>query len=1077
MHQLFHTVCPDNRGFNRAPGFGVLAASCPTERDIPPQIKELAPYPFALIRSGVALPPRWVWSKAANGTSILLRCVYVGTDQTGRLGAHFTHALFDIPADKGLREVLAACAFPFWKQAHQGPPTLATVYNLPPGILPTDAELTALIEVPSVRQLFEMALAACLQLGQSNSWKQLLLPAENDTVLHFMHHLSRVLPAKLTADITFSTLEHREGIAARIVGLPLEQLKQTSTTSLTANLLDVESLEGQLSQYARDFAHWCLEQISRGDFQLIQQIIGLAEQCQVGSMLEFLSIWKFQIAPHSLSRAEVAELMHREPLKQLVFQNAPFLAQAVRVVLQPPLDSDLLRQFHTHEKQVRKSRKTAVEEGLIEAAVAAFETGDVPRIDAVLNELRSYHRVTTGPTDTGILSLGFSERSHEIFQRINQRIQDHPERPAPSVDARLKILELGRQWLTKDVTPETLNRWLPIADARECLQFLNFFEHDRYSEGAAEILAQILANYFQSSEHDLTTESALLEWFWQCPAKIVAQAFSRIRDTEAQRLSAIWRNPRFSSDEFLAATVVRSTFADFRSVYDVIRVELFPSTIRQFIREGNRTSLGRVSGLRHDDVLRIAAGELQRELFESEADLDDQTADQILSVARSFHARFLNEIVRALDGHWSELPPASAAWIIKHALEERGADEVKIQGWFSQLNDQAVSRLLNNPISLIRTNATYEALQRDLPVHLTGADTLLLRHLIEQIVETLATKSATGREIDVTAMVERSIRGLIQAAPAELLAEPDILEILVQVTARFQECSPLLQSCLDRVPEETLQAHFEMPAVKTRWEAALRILERNYDQNVQLIRTFAAKMIYVELCSPWFRISNPMSLRQHLNYPDQADTLSRRIIAARFLVSEVDTELPTFPELLVSLKREEASFQHAFFQVLRQSGDAIYNRLLRPFQDPRRVLRISILDERFEDLFLLWQQDVDYMSMMRHFVTTAPQVFNDPRMVAAALFPLIRHVPETTNAHRKLAEQLIENWMHQAPRTLPEECLWQLRECIADLDAASKSRFLELCSQAIALGKSDFDPIQPKPSGRSWFRIRRSDPQ
>jgi len=1098
MHQLFHTTCPDNRGFNRAPGFGVLAASCASEREIPPQVKEIAPYPFALIRAGTALPVRWVWQNTTNGTSMLVHCVYLGGAQSGRVGTHFSHILFDIPPDKGLREILGACAFPFWKRASEGPINLAKVYNLPPGSLPSDSEVSQRFapqpeEVETAElstepesgkrvqhlewmRLCEVALAVCLEFDQPDSQKQVALPSENDAVLKLLQFLVRVLPSRMSRELTFSSLEQRDGGVLRIVGLPREYLNQLTPSSSTANLNAPDQVWNALRPSSRGYASWCLNQAAANDWSQIDHVLQLAEQCEVNSGARLTTIWKFCTAPEALGRDEVEVIVHQQDLAALAFERPEFRRRALQCAVEDPLDSQLLRRLHAQEKTSRPSRKTAVEEELIQAAVLAAEADQLTRLRSIIEELRWFHRVISDNRDFGILSAGFGERLREILSRLNQRLLSRTERQPPSVDVRLELFSHGRQWLADESKGTSLEHWLTAKNEVECLELLRFLERERYSETTQNLLVQALASYLRTVSQDLTAQPRLLDWIGNCPAKVLAHALSHVNAAQAEWLAVIWNNIGFRQDEFFAVTLPRLNPPHFESVYDIARVELLPETIRHLIREGDRPSLMRVTGLRDADVVQVANSELRRELFRPADEFDDQVANRVKLILNGYNPRNFSSFLFTLNEKWRELTPPAAAWICEQCRVDQHLDMVQISTWIEMLHDATLSNLVHMVNDEVRVRVAYTCLQRELPPQLLHFDPVTYRLLLEQIAETINSSSATGQEIDVSNEVGRAIHGLVRDTAPQFLVEPQVLETLIQLASKYVEFLPLLESSLTNASEEVLSEQFQVSEQKSRWENVLRLVAKNSNDYLNTVRAFVAKLIFVEISNPWFRINNTLGLQQHLNYSAQEDCLTRRSVAARFLVSEDGLDVPTFPELLLSLKQEEPRFQDAFFRALRQSGDATYARLLKPFQDASLDRAISNLDRRFDELYHLWQNVFDYQKMISHFVMTDQNLFREPRAVAAALFPVVRYAAEfAVDDSRKLAEQLIRTWSRQAPARSPDETYWQLRECTADLDPESKSQFLDLCGQSIQAIKHELGPDQAKPTSRSWFGIRRID--
>lgn len=582
MHQLYHTTCPDNQGFNKAAGFGVLAASCPSEREIPSQIKDLAPYPFALIRAGATLPVRWVWLKTANGTSILVHCAYVAAQQSGQVGTHFSHIIFDIPAEKGLQEILSACTFPFWKKTYVGTPSLSTVYNLPPGNPPADTELTAWLQNSECRRLVEVTLAVSLELGTPAGWKQILLPAQDNLVLNLMHFLARVLPARLTGELTFASMEQRADIGTKIVGLPLEHLKRAVrskspdgvVSKSVANLLDAEVVWDELPAGSRNYASWCVNRAALNDWEAIQYVNQLADQCHVESAIQFCRIWRFCVAPHELNRDDVTLLRNQSELAQLVNENTQFLARAMQVALEEPIDAPYLRLLHQHEKKVRKSPKTLVESCLIDAAVHAVLSDQTAHLQTLLEVLLSYHQTENDNRSAVIVSSGFDDHVQEILNRVNEILLGDAAGPSPALATRLALLAHGRKWLSNASRQTSMNHWLTSKNSSEFLQIMAFLAQDRYFGAPSTLVIGVLTGFFNSVDHELTGESELLDWMWNCPVGLLAQATTQVRASQSERLSAIWRGAAFRKDDFLNAPTPQASPPEFECLYDVIRLEL-----------------------------------------------------------------------------------------------------------------------------------------------------------------------------------------------------------------------------------------------------------------------------------------------------------------------------------------------------------------------------------------------------------------------------------------------------------------------------------------------------------------------
>ncbi|MDB5386126.1 MAG: hypothetical protein JWM11_1772, partial [Planctomycetaceae bacterium] len=920
MHQLYHTTCSDGRGIKRTSGFGVLAASCSTEREIPSEVKEIAPYPFMLIRAGSELPARWVWQKTANGTSLLMRCVYLGAELGSGVGTHFSHILFDIPPDKGLREILGACTFPSWKQAYAGPPTLSTVCNLPPGSICTESQVSTQLQDPERKRVLTVAVGLCLYDGSVGGWNQILLPAEDDAVFNLLQLLDKVLPTRISSKLTFSTLEQKEGIGTRIIGIPRDVLKSTNSSQSAVSLLEPEILWDQLPQYAQDYAVWCLNCAAADEWDEIHRFLCLANQCGVESAAQLRMIWRLCKAPERLESDEISQLLNDRDLGPMVLTNAQFLSRARQVALSDSLDWQLLRRLHRHEKSLRLSRKTSVEEALIEAAVLAAELDQPTRLREVLELLSSFHRVSSDNLEYAFLSPDFGDRVREILRRLNQQMLDDPARQTPTLSYRLELFTCGRIWLAEEFQRCSMDHWLATENADECLALVEFLQHDRQTDASNGLIVRVLARFFQQLNHDLADDTRLLEWLWSCPAHILAQALTLVDVSQAGRLSGIWHGAAFRKAEFFSALVNREHSPHFESAYDIARVELVPFTVQHSIRHGDRTGLERDPGILEADILRFTKVELQRELSQPGDRFDIQAANHISQVACANYSRPFSEVVYSLNLTWHSLSPQAAAWILNRLFAEEDFDEKRPNEWISELTDAALIGLLNARHERVRLIATFHCLQRELTLESSHLELRTFGSLLERIAQKISSGHGSTEAAAASRSVKGIIGGLIRCSLAEFLVQPEIMDLIIWHASVRMEFLPLLESVLTKVPEETLVNQLRIPERKIQWDNALRVVEQDYERTASTIWIFVSKLIYVEMCNPWFRMSNSAKLNQHVDYPQHNDTLTRRMTVARFLVSEDGDDVPSFTDLLLTLQQEASHFQDAFFRALRQSG-------------------------------------------------------------------------------------------------------------------------------------------------------------
>lgn len=1073
MHQLYHTTCSESRGTKRSAGFGVLAASCSADRELPLEIKEIAPYPFTLIRMGVALPARWVWQKTSNGSSLLMRCVYLGAGPDSGIGTHFSHIVFDIAPDRGLQEILGACAFPFWKQAHAGSPTLPTVYNLPPGAIFTESQVSIQAQNPEWNQVLKAAVALCLYDGSIGGWNQMLLPAENDAVFNLLQLLVRVLPNRISKELTFSTLEQKEGLPLRIVGIPRALLEMKTSSQTAVSLLQPEAVWNGLPQFAQDYATWCIDCAADNDWDEIHRFLSFTDQCGVETASQLKMIWRLCKATDRLDPDEISQLLDNRELAPLVLENTRFLSRAREIALSEPLDRHLLKRLHRHEKSHRQSRKTAVEEALIEAAVLAAEPDQPARLREVLETLSSFHRVSSDNLEYGFHTPDFGDRVRDILKCLNQRMLSAAASKCPSLSYRLELFSYGRIWLTEEFQRGSMEHWLRTDSAEECLGLVEFLKRDCHSDASSGLIVRTLSCYFHNLKHDLASEPRLLEWLWSCPVQILAQSLTLVEASQASRLSEIWHGAAFRKDDFFSAPVNSEYSTHFESAYDVARAELIPDPVRHSIRSGNRTFLERDPGIPEADIVRFAVVELLRELSQPGESFNIQVANDISWVACANNSIPFIEVVYSLELKWSSVSPPAAAWLMDRLFVNEALEERRPSEWISELSDAALTSLLKIRHERARVIAVFYCLQRDLPLQASHFEFGTFAHLLERIAQAIVVSHGQGYVAESHQLLKQTIDGLVRSVQPDFLIQPKIMDLIIWHAATRRELLPLLESILISVPEETLVNHYQIPDRKIQWEKALRVVEQYYAPTVPVIRSFVCKLIYVEMCNPWLRMSNSSGLTRHIDYPRSDDALTRRMAFARFLVSEDGEGVPPFAELLITLQEEEYYFQNAFFCVLRQAGDAAYKKLLKPFRATDLDRSVPYLYRRFDELFQLWQNDLDYMRMVGYFAVTLESLFSGPNGIASALFPLIRYTVVLSHEHRIWAQQLIANWSRQDPNCSPNEIYWQLRDSCVDLNPDMQVRFLELCEEVILGKKGGRIPDRSFGSERSWFRFRR----
>lgn len=1036
MQQLYYTSCPDDRGFSGQRGFGVLAASCDSEREIDRDVLQAAIYPTKALE-GMSTPPvRWVWQRQSDGTSMLARCEYVGAHQGGRGGNYFTHIVYQIPSRYGLRDVVVGLNSNFWQNSYCGPPRLASIDVFPAGDVSPGEPGSSGVEHP---RIMEVALALCMDLGNSAagvSWQRLILPAKNDSVMQLIRFLSRALPEKLSSRLTFSTLEQRDALPVTIVGLPDSYVNEAGETSETANLMAADVIWDKLSALAREYASWSMNDVINNKGTELQTLVESADRLSINSVVKLYALWRLFSTPESLKRDEVIHLLDDDPLAEEFLQRPKALQFALQMGMGTPLDSKLLQQLHRHGKRRSPNSASEVEARLSAEIVTTAAKYDFERCRLLIRELKLCPDAARSSTNP---STGSSFCQH--FQRILRELNAHHLKrqftPSHSIDIQCLLLENGLPCF-RNADFWKSGEWLSTSDSDECLKIVAIVQANcepDWANGLAITTVSRFLNTLQAS----VSQSPLFDWLVQCGPNTLIEILLRVDASREPYLEPLWLNKTFQPTKFFDAAYLRGHHGTSgrNTLFDTVYFKYLSIFIRTTIRSGNVAFLREIRTHYDFDVVRVAINELIDELTNWQVNTSKDVLCGIDTIANDCNPKYLLGVVAEFNAIWPTLSPSAAAWLLNR-FDAQGVDEAQLRTVIRSLADSVLRKLQELHQSHLKRLMLLELLTRRLlPEHINEALYLELLHIIG---DTGTSGSCSGSQ--QCEEIEVAISSLLAMSTPEHLTSSEIVSELLRRAEQHARFSEFLQESLRMVPESRILE--SQSYVNSIWAHAQKFLE---DQQVSVPEEYLGKLLSIELVQS-LKLKTPQLLFP-LEFDSHSSTsLQGRLQLRRFLFAAGTGSLATIHDVADLLSAEEEMYRRRFAILLTLQQFHGLENLVALLS--RVKIGVSFFAAAFSDLFRIGEVKNDgYFKLLDLIADRMKPQFEDRRMVSSALFPLVRHAATRTEFALRVSMRLIDIWATRHRITNPNQIVFLLHECSLDLSDADRLEFKRLLAIAM----------------------------
>lgn len=1048
MQQLYYTNCPDDKGFAKQSGFNILAASCRTGADVPPEVTQASVYPAQLVRPNQVPPIRWASGRQSNGERYLIRSAYVGGAQGGREGNYFSHALYSIPEDTPISKLLAATNSSFWLAAWQGEPGLPEVAELPDGELLSDAELTNWLNSPGdVRRLAELLTGFWLSEAEThNSRRRLLYPATGDSLNRGIQFLTRVLPPNLLIDLTFTTLEQRDVGTFGIVTLPEEVLKELRSDPVKVhNFLHADKLEKQLSDAVRKYVQWVVARVADGDWSAVNKVVECAAKNSVKAPDVLAELPDLIRLYTTYTINDFKRLWEFPELARIVPQLPQAIDRILELVCENCEDAEFLK---TCRASIEGSNRAYVERKIAQYVCNAAVEENIPAFEAYLNVWRDYcDEGNPWPVQIETLMLKLTE-SHEAGGAL----------PAFPIRRRL-WLELPEGCQHQRLKQDR-DKWLATTSENECADLL--CPRDRLPAiSSPEDQRLVLRGYLSGSQTELRSSGDLAEWICHNPG-ILAGALQELDGRSADKVWVIIKMDSFPALTFVCTDLdVSNSESAVPTAFVKARAEVAGKAMLEAARAGEIEKVRRLMPLLEVRGVSCFNEDIRQSLKGWSHD-SKPILRRLIEAAKEMWPRHLLNFVNNIQISWLEYPDKACLELLELWYEDESQESLEsLEQLLSRLSSKVQSGacLLQN--STVRRIAIKRCVRYGHLIPLSDMQTDGFVELIRSIVEGMTcggatTSAAPGHGSTLLDQIHRD-------ADEKLLLDDRVLQVLLKNTLAHPSIRPIL----DRV----LVVAAKLPQPPSREKSLLlvgiacKVSDSDSESDSvsrQGLVDFGRWILEKEMRDgEGFQTHNEsLGLINRLSRVTDPE-LGLRLRLREIVFKRKAVTLADYCDLTEFLDRSESSYKDAVRKRLKEWWENRGDEFVGCFLDLEKTdcePRISHLDLKFSSLLRLLGKADWYAYVIEHFVELGgSHIYQDYRAVAATLFPLFRDpVKGAEEAARLIARRIFPlsfqcdtSRRRGTAQENADRIYDSYRTCLANLPDERHESFEQLCKSEI----------------------------
>jgi hypothetical protein len=329
-----------------------------------------------------------VWADSADAdrptpVRLALLNTYAGrllTHTVWTADGYFAHSILNVPRSADAQLAIQTWGSPQWQRTP--PDATADLPELP--FLPVadaldDGTLTAWLDAPAHRELLEFALTALLGTPADT---RVFLAAPADDVAKVLYAVTRVVPANLLDEFTFSTFEPDPlACSARLIGCGGDLPDACYRTAAALN-----THTGKRTDLRADvpFAGFAVAALARGEFAPIDDLKATWQRLGLKEAKQFDLVYRLARGTGTLTKPEAADALQHPPLAAWVSTRADVLHQFLEWALDDRTfaTDSFARSVQTLRQKPDQLAKLAA--AVREAGVKAIQDGDKARTATAL---------------------------------------------------------------------------------------------------------------------------------------------------------------------------------------------------------------------------------------------------------------------------------------------------------------------------------------------------------------------------------------------------------------------------------------------------------------------------------------------------------------------------------------------------------------------------------------------------------------------------------------------------------------------------------------------------------------------